>query len=191
MSTVAKTDLRPLLRDRRRALRAGDPDAAQRAADWFDASRLPPFRVAALYRALGSEIDPSPLGLRLAASGVRLALPVVVAPDAPLLFRLADADVVLAPDALGVPAPGPEAEAVAPDLIVTPLLGFDASGGRIGQGGGFYDRTLASLRRKAQVFALGLAYDGQEVDRLAIDHHDQPLDGVLTPSGLRVFGADW
>jgi 5-formyltetrahydrofolate cyclo-ligase len=191
MSTVAKTDLRPLLRDRRRALRAGDPDAAQRAADRFDASRLPPFRVAALYRALGSEIDPGPLGLRLAASGVRLALPVVVAPDAPLLFRLADADVVLAPDALGVPAPGPEAEAVAPDLIVTPLLGFDASGGRIGQGGGFYDRTLASLRRKAQVFALGLAYDGQEVDRLAIDHHDQPLDGVLTPSGLRVFGADW
>ncbi len=137
---------------------------------------------------MGSEIDPAPLGRRLAASGVALALPVVVAPDAPLIFRRAAEDAALVPDALGIPAPGPEAETVTPDLIVTPLLGFDAYGGRIGQGGGFYDRTLASLRAKAQVFALGLAYDGQEMDWLAPERHDQPLDGVLTPSGLLIFG---
>jgi 5-formyltetrahydrofolate cyclo-ligase len=138
---------------------------------------------------MGSEIDPAPLGRRLAASGVALALPVVVAPDAPLIFRRAAEDAALVPDALGIPAPGPEAETVTPDLIVTPLLGFDAYGGRIGQGGGFYDRTLASLRAKAQVFALGLAYDGQDVDRLAREPHDQRLDGVLTPSRLQIFRA--
>jgi len=188
MSAAAKSELRPLLRDRRRTLKAADPLAAQRAADRFDASRLAPLRIAALYRAIGSELDPAPLGRRLAASGVILALPVVIAPDAPLIFRRAAEDASLVPDALGIPAPGPDAETVLPDLIVTPLLGYDSYGGRIGQGGGFYDRTLASLRAKAQVFALGLAYDGQDVDRLAREPHDQPLNGVLTPSGLQIFG---
>jgi len=187
MSAAAKTDLRPLLRDRRRALKAADPGAAQRAADQFDESGLPAFRIVALYRAIGSEIDPTPLGRRLAASGVVLAFPVVIAPNAPLIFRRATEDAAFVPDALGIAAPGPEADTVTPDLIVTPLLGFDAYGGRIGQGGGFYDRTLASLRAKAQVFALGLAYDGQDVDRLAREPHDQRLDGVLTPSALRLF----
>ena len=187
MSAVAKLDLRPLLRDRRRALKAADPEAGRRAADGFDAARLPPVRIAALYRPLGSEIDPTPLGRRLALSGVVLALPVVIAVDAPLAFRRAIEGGALRPDGLGIPAPGPEAETVTPDLIVTPVLGFDAYGGRIGQGGGFYDRTLASLRSKAQVFALGLAFDGQQVDRLEMDAHDQSLDGVLTPSGLRLF----
>jgi 5-formyltetrahydrofolate cyclo-ligase len=169
-------------------LKAANPSAAQRAADHFDGSRLGSFRIAGLYRAIGSEIDPAPLGRRLAASGVVLALPVVVAPDAPLMFRRAADDGGLVPDALGIPAPGPEAEAVTPDLVVTPLLGFDAACRRIGQGGGFYDRTLASLRAKGQVFALGLAYDGQEVDWLPPEPHDQALDGVLTPSGLHIFG---
>jgi 5-formyltetrahydrofolate cyclo-ligase len=188
MSVWDKAELRTILRDRRRALKAEAPLAGDRAADRFDASRLTPFRIAALYRAIGSEIDPAPLGRRLAASGVALALPVVVAPDAPLTFRRAADDGVLVPDAMGIPAPGPEAEAVRPELLIAPLLGFDAYGGRIGQGGGFYDRTLASLRAKGQVFALGLAYDGQEVDRLPRERHDQPLDGVLTPSGLVIFG---
>jgi len=188
MSAAAKNALRPLLLERRWSLKAADPRAGQRAADRFESSRLPAFRIAALYNAMGSEIDPAPLGRRLAASGVVLALPVVVALDAPLIFRQVAEDAVLVPDALSIAAPGPEAEAVTPDLIVTPLLGFDANGGRIGQGGGFYDRTLASLRAKAQVFALGLAYDGQEVDRLATEPHDQRLDGVLTPSALRIFG---
>jgi 5-formyltetrahydrofolate cyclo-ligase len=192
MTAEAKADLRARLRKRRCAFHAADPDAALRAADRFDASRLPSFRIAALYRPIGAEIDPGPLGRRLAALGAGLALPVVTLRDAPLTFRRVGPDAELVPDALGILAPGPEAEAVWPDLIVTPLLAFDALGGRVGQGGGFYDRTLASLRSRAQVFgaqvfALGLAYEGQFVDRLETEAHDQPLDGVLTPSGFRMF----
>ncbi|MDP8916491.1 MAG: 5-formyltetrahydrofolate cyclo-ligase, partial [Pseudomonadota bacterium] len=93
----------------------------------------------------------------------------------------------LAPDALRVLAPGKRAPFVTPDLVVTPLLAFDAAGGRLGQGGGYYDRTLAELRGRGQVFVLGLAWAGQEVARLPAETHDQPLDAVLTERELRLF----
>jgi 5-formyltetrahydrofolate cyclo-ligase len=64
--------------------------------------------------------------------------------------------------------------------MITPLLGFDRRGGRIGQGGGHYDRTLAALRAHRPIFALGLAYAGQEVARAPNEPHDQRLDAMLT-----------
>ena len=69
--------------------------------------------------------------------------------------------------------------------MIAPLLAFDRLGGRLGQGGGHYDRTLAGLRRTGPVFVLGLAYAGQEVDRLDLEPHDQKLDAVLTEAGYR------
>jgi len=72
-----------------------------------------------------------------------------------------------------------------PDLVITPLVGFDRFGGRLGQGGGHYDQALASLRRTGPVFVLGLAFAGQEVDRLALEPHDQTLDAILTEAGYR------
>jgi 5-formyltetrahydrofolate cyclo-ligase len=67
--------------------------------------------------------------------------------------------------------------------VICPLLAFDRRGGRLGQGGGFYDRTLANLRACKPVFALGLAYAGQEVDGLLIEPHDERLDAILTEKG--------
>jgi 5-formyltetrahydrofolate cyclo-ligase len=67
-----------------------------------------------------------------------------------------------------------------PDLVVAPLLAFDRRGGRLGQGGGSYDRTLANLRAEKPVFVIGLAYSGQEVDALPVESHDQRLDAILT-----------
>ena len=90
-------------------------------------------------------------------------------------------------DAAGVPAPGPDAPELTPDLVVVPLLAFDGAGARLGQGGGYYDRTLAALRAAGPVVALGLAYAGQEVARLPVEAHDQRLDAVLTEAGLRRF----
>jgi 5-formyltetrahydrofolate cyclo-ligase len=68
-------------------------------------------------------------------------------------------------------------------VLLVPLLAFDASGYRLGYGGGFYDRTLALL----QVPAIGIAYAGQEVPSLPHEPHDRTLDMVLTEHGLRRF----
>jgi 5-formyltetrahydrofolate cyclo-ligase len=71
-------------------------------------------------------------------------------------------------------------EAVAPDLVIAPLLAFDRKGGRLGQGAGHYDRTLANLRALKPVFVLGLGYAGQEVAEIPLEAHDQRLDAILT-----------
>ena len=87
-------------------------------------------------------------------------------------------------DAAGCPAPLPLAEVVMPDLILTPLLAFDDQGGRLGQGGGYYDRTFAAL---PDAIRIGFAYAGQRVERLALEPHDIRLHGVLTETGYTAF----
>jgi len=172
--------LRASLRDLRKTLAAETPDAAERAAGLFPADRLTRVSVAAGYRARGGEIDPLPLMQRLATVGVRLALPVAEDRDSPLIFRAFKAGDPLAPDAFGIASPTIDAAVVQPDLVITPLLAFDRFGGRIGQGGGHYDRTLALLRARGPVFVLGLAYAGQQVARTPLEPHDQRLDAILT-----------
>jgi 5-formyltetrahydrofolate cyclo-ligase len=70
-----------------------------------------------------------------------------------------------------------------PDVLLVPLLAFDRQGWRLGYGGGFYDRTLAELRGRKAVTAVGLGYDQQQVDAVPHLAYDQRLDWVLTPSG--------
>jgi 5-formyltetrahydrofolate cyclo-ligase len=176
----AKTLLRASLRGLRRTFALETPDAADRAAARLPAARLASAVIAAGYRAQGFEMDPSPLMGRLADAGARLALPAASRDDAPLVFRAFAFGDSLAPDAFGVASPLPQAPEVFPDLVITPLLAFDRYGGRIGQGGGHYDRTLAALRARGPVFVLGLAYAGQEVARLPMEPHDERLDAILT-----------
>jgi 5-formyltetrahydrofolate cyclo-ligase len=173
----------------RRALAMSLPTAAADAAERIPLDRLPAFAVFGGYHALGSELDPSPLIRRLAATGAMLALPAAAVREAPLEFRLWDAVDVLAPDAFGVPCPPSTAPVLKPDLVIAPLLAFDRRGGRMGQGGGTYDRTLANLRASGDVFVLGLAYSGQEVDQVPREPHDQRLDAVLTEAGYIEFGG--
>ena len=87
-------------------------------------------------------------------------------------------------DEAGVPAPFPLAATVTPDLILTPLLAFDADGGRLGQGGGYYDRTFGALPDAVRV---GFAYAGQAVENLPVEAHDIRLHGVLTERGYRAL----
>lgn len=176
----AKTLLRATLRDSRKALAVQAPDAAERAAALFPVGRLAAFPIVAGYRPRGGEISPWPLMQRLAASGARLALPAAIDRDSALRFRAFAEGDPLAPDACGIASPLAAAPEVTPDLIIAPLLAFDRSGGRIGQGGGHYDRTLAAIRARRPVFVLGLAYAGQEVARLPLEPHDQRLDAILT-----------
>lgn len=188
---AAKALLRVQLRAARREAAAGAPDAAEIAAAAFPADRLAGFKIVAGYRAHGSEIDPWPLMRRFAEAGARLALPAATALEAPLVFRAYAPGDDLAPDAVGMAAPSDAAPALVPDLVIVPLLGFDGGGGRMGQGGGHYDRTLQALRAAGPVFALGLAYAAQQIARVPAEPHDQRLDAILTEKGYRLAQEDF
>jgi len=155
-----------------------EPHAAERAAS--HAGELPPCTLVAVYRAMGSELDPEPLARALLSVGRSLCLPVVLERDAPMIFRRWMPGDPLETDAAGCPAPLPLAQVVDPDLIITPLLAFDDFGGRLGQGGGYYDRTFAA---KPDAVRIGFGYGGQRVLHLPMESHDARLHGVLTEVG--------
>ncbi len=104
-----------------------------------------------------------------------------------MIFRRWSPGDPLEPDTAGCPAPLPLAEIVDPDLVITPLLAFDDFGGRLGQGGGYYDRTFAV---RPTAIRIGLAFAGQRVDRLPVEAHDIRLHGVLTEAGYRPYPFD-
>lgn len=180
-----KADLRSRLRVTRRRLAAELPDAGEQAAGVLARQDLPAWiRTYGLYHPVGSELDPTPIRLPQA----RRALPVVTTADGPLVFRLHEPGDPLTPDLLGVPAPTPAAAEARPDLVFAPLLAFDRRGGRLGQGGGHYDRTLAALRAQGPVLVIGLAYSGQEIDEAPMEAHDQRLDAILTETDYIKIG---
>ena len=83
----------------------------------------------------------------------------------------------------GIAEPLPSRPALEPDIVMVPLLAFDVQGYRLGYGGGFYDRSLAGLRAKKPIVAVGIAYDELKVDAVPHLDYDQRVDWVLTPSG--------
>lgn len=184
MTDDLKAAMRSELRARRAAAKAADPDAAVHAAQAFATAGLGPFATAAIYHPQGTEMDPYPLAAVLERQGARIALPVAEKRDSPLVFRLIGETGALRPDAVGIPSPGGDALETRPDLIICPLLGFDRSGGRLGQGGGFYDRTLEALRATGPITVIGLAYAAQELSACPRGPFDQPLDGVVTERGF-------
>ena len=183
MRAFDKSELRARLRAQRRRLAAEAPDAAERAAALLPVGKLPSLACVAGYHATGSELDPMPLCHRLAALGAALALPAAETRDEALVFRLWSEGEPLLNDVAGIPSPRPSSAAVRPNLVITPLLAFDRKGGRLGQGGGHYDRTLEALRAAGPIFVLGLAYAGQEVAEIPMEPHDQRLDAILTETG--------
>ncbi|MEO8811626.1 MAG: 5-formyltetrahydrofolate cyclo-ligase [Caulobacteraceae bacterium] len=179
----AKIAMRAALRRRRRRLALACPDAATRAAEALPLDRLAPFAVVAGYRPIGGEMDPEPVLARLLAAGAVLALPAAVDRRGPLEFRAVRPRDTPIMDIAGVPAPPPGAPRLAPGIVIAPLLAFDREGGRLGQGGGHYDRTIAALRAAGPVLIVGLAFAGQEVARVPREAHDERLDAILTETG--------
>ena len=177
-----KQSLRRSASAHRAALARACPDFADRIAE-LD---LPIGKDAlvSFYWPMGDEADPRALAARLAARGHTLALPVVAKKRSPLAFRRWREGDALVVHTYGMHEPAEDAPVVAPDVVLVPLLAFDARGHRLGYGGGFYDRTLASLKTK---LAIGVAYAGQEVDALPAMPHDHPLDMVVTELGVRKF----
>ena len=181
-----KDALRQALRHKR-AL-ADRARTAERLADLFDKHlSLSPEAVVAGYCAVGDEMDPRPLMERLAQRGHRLCLPCGTRAGSPLLFRSYQLTDKLRSSQWLIPEPMPDASLVEPDVLLVPLLGFDRRGYRLGQGGGYYDRTLAALRARGTCLAVGLAYSLQEVDALPIAPHDAKLDAVVTEEHFILF----
>lgn len=176
--------LRERMKAERRRAAAQRPDAARHAAANFLARiAVQPGAVVAVYHPIKDELDTGPLAAALRERGARLALPVGDARNAPLVFRLHDGVAPLVPGRHGELTPPPQAPLVRPDIVVTPLLAFTRRGDRLGYGGGYYDRTLASLRAAGSVVAVGYAYGAQEVDALASGPLDQRLDWIVTERG--------
>ena len=136
------------------------------------------------YLAIGTEIDVAPALARLEQAGLHATLPVVTSREQSLTFRRWTAGTQLEPGPLRTRHPAAESPEMVPDLLIIPMLAFDANGYRIGWGGGFYDRTLAKLRVKKEVIAIGAAFAAQQVDKIPHDHHDARLDWIATETGL-------
>jgi 5-formyltetrahydrofolate cyclo-ligase len=184
-------DARAAAKTRRAAAHAAlGPDAASRFADAFFAHI--PLRAGAIlagYVPIGSEAAPSAIMERASARGHALALPAVAAPASPLVFRLWSPGDPLSPGPHGTRQPAGSASTAVPAVVLVPLLAFDGAGHRLGYGGGYYDRTLAFLRRNHSVIAVGLAFSAQEVTHLPREPEDEPLDWVVTETGARAFSG--
>ncbi len=136
------------------------------------------------YWPMRDEIDVVPLLNRLSQQGISCALPIVMGKGLPLVFRLWRPGDPLAAGPFGTSEPLADAPEMVPTLVMAALLAFDQSGGRLGYGGGFYDRSLAGLRRSGAVQAVGVAFDTQEVDEAPKAEYDQRLDWVVTESRI-------
>ena len=128
-----------------------------------------------------NEYDARHLLAELRRGGAVTALPVVVAPRTPLIFREWHPGIPLKDGPLGIPYP-PTGPAIEPDSVLLPVVGFDAGGYRLGYGGGFFDRTLAAIARRPR--GIAVAYEMQFIETIHPQPHDIPVDYVVTERGL-------
>ena len=133
------------------------------------------------YMAMRSEIDPTPAMEEAAAHGP-VGVPVILGAGQPLKFRLWEPGVKMIAGDFGalIPETG---DWMTPEIVIVPLVAFDRRGGRLGYGGGFYDRTLEQLRAQRATLAIGFAYTAQESDHIPLEDTDQPLNAIITESG--------
>jgi len=136
------------------------------------------------YWPIGDEIDVRPLLRALHDRGHRVALPVTPRRGEPLSFRGWQPGDALIPERFGTMRP--IGDPLVPDVLLIPLLAFDAAGRRLGYGGGFYDRTLAGLPGR---FRLGCAFAVQQVDAVPVGPYDMRLDAVATENGVLRCGV--
>ena len=134
-----------------------------------------------------TEIDPLPAMAEAAAHGP-VGVPVIMAQAQPLHFARWTPDTAMVPGPFGASVPA-QLDFMTPEIVIVPLLAFDRTGGRLGYGGGFYDRTLELLRSRRATLAIGFAFAGQEVAAAPLEPTDQPLDLIVTEAGVIEIGA--
>ena len=180
------SDVKALAREaafaaRKVAFAAGQGQAAGILADYLAGQGG---RVLSGYMPMRTEIDPLPA---MAAHKGTVGVPVIIGKGQALRFREWSPGAQMIEGAFKALIPE-EGDWVVPDVLIVPLLAFDARGFRLGYGGGFYDRTLEGLRARGRVLAVGFAFAAQEVPQVPTDATDQRLDAVVTERGVRRFG---
>jgi 5-formyltetrahydrofolate cyclo-ligase len=183
-----KFELRKEAMARREALARAQPGFALAIAAFAKRVAINKHTIVSGYWPMRDEADPRPLMAALAERGATLALPRAETSN-PLVFHEWREGDVLHRSKFGVDEPHLSVRVVVPDVLLLPLLAFDADGHRLGYGGGHYDRTLAELRARKSICAIGVGYAGQEVLELPREPHDHPLDMIVTELGLRSFGG--
>lgn len=159
-------------------------DAANAAQAGYLSEVLAGYRSVPLsgFMPVRTEIDPTSAMAEAVAHGP-VGVPVIEAADHPLKFARWTPETVMVPGTFGAAVPQ-EPAFFEPEILIVPLLAFNRRGGRLGYGGGFYDRTLELLRGKRSTLAIGFAFAGQEVDDLPLEDTDQPLDLIVTEAGV-------
>ncbi len=144
---------------------------------------LPP-QTLAFCAPVRGEFDARPLASLLLERGWQAAMPVVTAVDAPMSFHAWTASSAMSSDRYGIPIPA-DGAAVIPDIVLLPLLAFDAQGFRLGYGGGYFDRTLAAMVPRPQ--AIGVGFELGRVPDIRPQTHDIPLAAIVTEAGVLRF----
>ena len=160
---------------RKAAFAAGQDGAGARLLGWLAPHRG---KVLAGYMPIRTEIDPLPVMAEMAAFAP-VSVPVIEAAGKPLRFREWTPDCALIDGPFGAKVPQSGAW-LTPEVLIVPLVAFDRNGGRLGYGGGFYDRTLEGLRAVRPTLAVGFAFAAQEAENLPLEPTDQPLDALVT-----------
>jgi len=173
----------------RRKAQAADPDghaAGAVRAHFLAHIKLAPHAVIGGYWPIGTELDVRPLMIALHQRGHVCALPVVHRRQ-PLVFHRWQPDDKLVRGVFDIRVPDHHTPVVDPDVLLVPLLAFDARGMRIGYGGGYMDRTIPAIRSRKPLLTVGIAYAAQEVTRVPTDRYDQRLDWIVTESAARLM----
>jgi 5-formyltetrahydrofolate cyclo-ligase len=146
-----------------------------------------PRLVVASFKPQHSEINPKYLEEALMLLGASVVWPRVEGDH--LRFFANDDVPAFVKGAYGLMEPGPKSSEKKPNIVLMPLLGFDEMGNRLGQGGGYYDRTLQRLNTNvlASALSIGVAWGCQQVAAIPVETHDMPLAGVITPSEFHRF----
>ncbi|MEJ6745568.1 MAG: 5-formyltetrahydrofolate cyclo-ligase [Yoonia sp.] len=137
------------------------------------------------YMAMRTEIDPTAAMEEASAHGP-VGVPMILGAGQPLKFRLWEPGVEMIAGEFGAFIPA-EGDWMTPEIVIVPLVAYDLTGGRLGYGGGFYDRTLEGLRANQATLAIGFAYTAQQADSIPLEPTDQPLNLMITESGQTSF----
>ena len=186
--TNPKAQLREQARKHRESMDPFIEDPEHAANIFFETIKPSPDQIIATYCPKGKEFDALTIAEAAIEKGHKALLPIIQKETRILKFVEWHKECEMKPNQYGIQEPVDTEERI-PDIVIVPFLAFDRRGTRLGQGGGYYDATLAHLRSEKEILAIGMGYSQQAVlFNLPREEHDEPLDWVITPKEAHYFG---